>query len=120
MSKLPNFVDFNKNRQDLLKIRTKADETILFSKEEAKEALVRYIKEELDFFADEISLERKQELEARLMFKFKQIETSMIKHVNDKINSLTERIVSLTTDKIIEREVNKRVDIRLKEIKDSL
>ena len=103
-----------------MKIKTASDETVLLSSGEVKEILTKYLNDELDFFADGITKETKSALMERVNFRLRQIENCLIRHVDDKINSITEKIVSLSTNRIIEEEINRRVEVRLKKIKDSL
>jgi hypothetical protein len=120
MGKISNIGVFNSERQELLKIKTFNEDTILFTKEEAKAALVSYIEEELDLFASGINQNRKKELQTRLDFKLNQLENLLVGLINERIDKITERIVSLTINRVIDEEVNKRVELKLKKLKDNL
>ncbi len=120
MALLPNISAYNNERKELVKFKTLNDEIILLSRGEAIEALVKYISEELDLFTNDLGICAKKELKANLVVKIKEIENAMIKHVDDKINKITERIVAEALDKRIDEEVDKRVEEKLKKIKDSL
>ena len=123
MTKIPNLNDYNSPlnaRREMLKVKNLNDEILLFSKEEAREALNSYIHDELAFYSDELTKQRKIDLESRINFKLKQIENAMVNHIDDKVNKITERIIELTTTRIFEEEVEKRLELRLKKIKDSL
>ena len=47
-------------------------------------------------------------------------EKSLTKHIDDKINIITENIISSSTKRIINDEVNKRVEEKLQRIKELL
>ena len=120
MAALPNLNSFNNERKELVKIRNLSNEIILFTKDEARDALLRYIADELDFFTNKLGANVKIELKESLKSKLESIENAMVRHIDDKINKITEKIVSLAIDRKIEEEVTKRLDARLKKIKDSL
>ena len=114
---LPNFVKFNQDRQELMKIKTINEEVVLFTKEEARNALIKYIDEELDFFASGISRQRKIELEEEINSKLGQMEIGLLRHIDDKIEKITERILEATINRKINEEVEKRLEEKLKKIK---
>jgi len=120
MAALPNLNSYNNDRKELMKIRTANDETILFTKSEAREALVKYITDELDMFANDLGTNVKTELGTRIMFKLTTFEHEMVRHIDNKFDTITEKIVDLILNRKIEEEVNKRVEQKLKKIKDSL
>jgi hypothetical protein len=120
MASIRNLSDFNRNRQELLKIKTVNDEVILFTKTEAREALVKYIDEELDLFNNGIAKETKDKLQERVNFQLKQIENSLMRYLDDKMNKITETIVINSTSRVIEEEVNRRLNIKIEEIKKRL
>jgi len=120
MARISDLLTYNSNKFDNMKIKTASDETVLLSSSEVKEILTKYLNDELDFFAKGITKETKSALTERVNFRLKQIESSLVRHVDDKINGITEKIVSLSTNRVIEEEVNRRVEARLKKIKDSL
>lgn len=120
MGKIPNVNEYNFNRQELLKIKNKSDETILFTKEEAKEALISYITDELELFSSRITTNTKVELQQRVDFKLRLMENELVRLINDKVDKITERVVTLITTRVIDEEVNKQLEEKLKKIKDSL
>lgn len=109
--------DYNSGRYEALKIKTANDETVLLSSDDLKAVMVSYLKDELNFFADGIAKEDKLKIQERVNFKLKQIETSMIKHIDDKINGITETIISNCTTRIIDGEVNRRVEEKIDKLK---
>jgi len=120
MARLANLETFNNNRKDLMKIKNASDEAILMTAEDLKAVMIDYLKTEMDFFADGITKQDKVKLQERLDFKLKQIETGMLRHIDDKLNGITEKIVSNFTNRIIEAEVERRVEAKLQKIKNSL
>jgi len=120
MGRLPNIGVYNSDRQELMKIKTINDEVILFTKEEAKTALVAYIDEELDLFATKISENKRDELQNRINFKLKQMENALVNLINERIDKITERVVELTINRVVNEEVNKRLELKIQKLKDSL
>lgn len=121
MAKITNIVGFNADRllenNERIKIKNVNDETILMTADDLKAVMVSYLREEMDFFANGISKQDKIKLQERLNFKLKQFEIAMIRHIDDKLNDITEKIVSTCTDRIINEEVEKRVEEKLNKIK---
>jgi hypothetical protein len=120
MAKLPSVNIFNEERIKALKINTAADEAMLLTVDETREYLRSFISDELNFFAEDVSRERRLEVEERLNFKLKQIESSMIRHIDEKINKITERIVELSISRVIEQEVETRLNRKLDKIRKTL
>lgn len=120
MASIPNVFDFNKSRQELMKIKTISDSVVLFTKEEAKAALITYISEELDLFATGLSENHKLELQTRLEFKLIQMENALVNLINERIDKITEKIVELTINRVVNEEVDKRLEDKIKKLKDSL
>ncbi len=120
MARISNLSDYNDYRKDYMKIKTVNDETVLMTADDLKAVMVDYLKTEMNFFADGITKQDKIKLQERLDFKLKQIETGMMRHIDDKINGITEKIVSNLTNRVIENEVGRRLDERIKKLKDLL
>lgn len=120
MGAIPNIGLYNRERQDLMKIKTINDEVILFTKEEAKTALVTYIDEELELFVTKISENKKIELQTLINFKLKQMENALVNLINERIDKITERVVELTINRVVNEEVNKRLELKIQKLKDSL
>jgi hypothetical protein len=120
MARLPSVNVFNEERVKAIKIKTLVDDAMIMTVDETKELLRGFIKDELDFFAQEVSKQRKLELEERLNFKLKQFENSIVRHIDDKLDKITERIIELTLNRTIENEVEKRLNKKLEKLKNSL
>jgi hypothetical protein len=138
MGRIVNLGEWNAERKKtniedstVIRVQKTIDESIVFTAEELRETLKNMLTEELNMLAHDHTIQRKMELEGRINFKLKQIENSLINLVNERENSLinlvnervdkiTERIVTLTISRIVEEEVNKRLEIKLNKLKDSL
>lgn len=121
MAHISHLEEFNNNRKhELIKVKNINNEIILFSKEEALEALIKYISDDLNFLGNRIAFDKKNELDNKVALKLNSIEKSLLKHIDDKMNKISEKIISSTISRVIEEEVEKRVDIKLKKIKDAL
>mgnify|MGYP003520193608 CR=1 FL=1 len=75
---------------------------------------------ELNLYADNTVKDNKIRLEERINFRMKQFENGLTRHVDDKINKITETILTKTVNRIIDEEVNRRVEERLEKIKKGL
>jgi hypothetical protein len=120
MAHIPNIGVVNTERQKAIKLQTSIDESIVFTHAELRETLRGILDDELNISAQNLAFEKKFELESRLNFKLKQLENSLVNLINERIDKITERIVTLTINRVIEEEVTKRLDDRLKQIKDKL
>ena len=120
MARLPNLSIYNDERLRSIKIQTAADEAMVLTFDETKELLRGFINDELNFFADDVSKQRRLEMEERINFRLRQIENSMVSHISDKIDKITERIVELSINRIIEEEVESRLNKKLEKIKKEL
>lgn len=114
MSTIPNLTNYNKHKQNLVKIQTANEEALLCSKEEIKSILIKHIYDEIDLFGNTNISVFKSKLEERLNFKIKQIEISMVNHINEKIDKVTEKIIDIITNRNLEKETEKRVDVKIK------
>ena len=103
-----------------ISFENKKGDIMVFTPTEAKEVLRDYINEELNLYGEKIVRDWKNKLEERINFKIKQFEIGLIEHIDNKINNMTERIVSQTTNRMIEAEVERRLEEKLKKLKDLL
>lgn len=120
MARIPNINIINEDKLRVLNIARSNEESMILTVDEVKEVLRGFINDELNYFADDISKQRKLNLEERINFKMKQLENSMVRHIDDKINKITERIVELSLNRTIEEEVEKRLNKKLEKLKKSL
>lgn len=105
---------------DALKFENKNGDVIVFTLKEAKEVLQNYLHEELELFADEVAKNNRSKISERVEFKIKQIERGLLEHIDFKFLKIEEKIINATIDRMIEEEVQKRLEIKLKQIKDLL
>ncbi len=116
MASIPKLNDYNTNRKDLMKIKTFEDEIILFTKAEARDALIQYIDEELDFFTEGISKHRTDEIVKGVNERLDKFERSLKGHIDDKINSISEKIIEVSTTNMIEQRVNERLREKIQQL----
>lgn len=120
MARINDLMGYNSGRYEPFSLKNGSDETILLTSEELKSMMLEFLTTEMDFFSDEIYKKDKTKLLERLNFKLKHLENEMIRHIDDKINGITEKIVLNMTNRIVEEEVKRRVDEKLNKIKNLL
>ena len=120
MASIPRLNDFNTDRKDLMKIKTIEDEIILFTKTEAREALIEYIDEELDLISHGVTQRRVNNIIEDVDRRLRSFEMKLENHISDKINAITESIISNATTNIVEQRVNERLNEKLQKIKEQL
>lgn len=106
MARLPSLEEFNLERQDLLKIKTADENTVLVSKSELREVLIDYIDKELDLISSGVTRRRVDEIIEDVDRRLNRFEKTLEKHIDDKINQLTERVIEKATTNMIEEKVN--------------
>jgi flagellar biosynthesis/type III secretory pathway protein FliH len=116
MARLPSLEDFNLERQDLLKIKTTNDNTVLMSKAELREVLIDYIDKELDLISSGVTRRRVNEIIEDVDKRLNKFEITLEKHINDKINEITERVIEKSTTNLIEERVNHRLMEKIKSL----
>lgn len=94
----------------------KDGDKIVITPLELKEHISEYITNEINLYADESVIEYREKLQRRLDVQMSNIEC----HINDKINKMTEDIISTTTNRLIQEEVNRRVDEKLRKIRKAI
>lgn len=99
-----------------LKIENKNGDNIVITPLELKEHISKFLTDEINLYADESVIEYREKLQRRLDVQMSNIEC----HINDKINKMTEDIISTTTSRLINEEVNRRVDEKLRKIKKAI
>lgn len=120
MASIPKLNDFNTDRKDLMKIKTIEDDIILFTKAEARDALIEYIDEELDFISHGVTQRRVNNIIEDVDRRLRSFEMKLENHISDKINAITERIISNATSRIVEERVNEKLNEKLKKLKTML
>lgn len=129
MARIYNLSDYNDSRrrqaeisvdEDTISFENKKGDLIVVKPKEIKEVIKDYFNEELELYTDEVIMNSKFEVVTNVSKKMEIFERRMEQHINDKIDSLTERIMEAILSRVIEDEVTKRVDEKLKQIKDML
>ena len=99
-----------------LQFENKNGDNIVITPIELKEHITEFLSNEVNLYADETIREYREQLKRRLDVQMSSIEA----HLNDKINKITQDIISTTTSRLINEEVNKRVDEKLKKIRKAI
>ena len=129
MARIFNLSDYNNNRriagevnidEDTVSFENKKGDLIVVKPKEIKEVIREYFNEELELYTDDVIMNSKFEVVTNVSKKMDIFERRMEQHINDKIDSLTEKIMENILSRVIEDEVTKRVDKKLKQIKDAL
>lgn len=75
------------------------------SPNEIKDVLKEYLKDELGSLADKVVENKRIDLEKDIELKFKTMENMLKKHIDDKINKITEEVLSLTIKSKIKNKI---------------
>ena len=98
------------------KFENKNGDNIVITPQELREHISDFLTNEVNLYADETIREYREQLKRRLDVQMSNLEN----HINDKINKITEAIISSTTSRVIEEEVNRRVDEKLRKIRKAI
>lgn len=104
------------NDYNTLQFENKNGDNIVITPLELKEHISDFLTREINLYADESVIEYREKLQRRLDVQMSNIEC----HINDKINKITEDIISTTTSRLINEEVNRRVDEKLRKIRKAI
>lgn len=104
------------NDYNTLRFENKNGDKIVITPLELKEHISDFLTREINLYADESVIEYREKLQRRLDVQMSNIEC----HINDKINKITEDIISTTTSRLINEEVNRRVDEKLRKIRKAI
>jgi len=99
-----------------LKFENKHGDNIVITPNELKEHITEFLSKEVNLYGVETVRRYREQLERKLEVEMSNIEG----HINDKINKMTEDIIAATTSRIINEEVNRRVDEKLRKIKKAI
>ena len=99
---------------DVIKIENKSGDIAVFTPKEVRTILQEYIIQELEFFSDEVVRKNRSKVTERIDFKLKQLENSLVQHIDAKFLKIEEKIIEDIIDRKIEEEVTKRLEIKLK------
>lgn len=129
MGKIININDWNADRKKLselhvdenvLSFENKHGELVVIKPSEVKKVIKDYIIDELDLFADDEVVNLKVNVVTNVSTRLEQFEQRMEQHINEKIDALTEKIIQKILGRVVEDEVNKLLDEKLKKIKEML
>ena len=119
MARISDIQKYNQGRKDLtrdnadfetLKFENENGDVMVIKPQEVREVLHDFIDSEIGFLGDAM----KTQIKERLEFKIKQVERTLIEHLDDKINKIAESILEKTIDRIAEEEINRRVLEKIK------
>jgi hypothetical protein len=129
MGKLINLQDWNADRkklsdlhvdEDVLSFENKHGDLVVIKPNEVKKVIKEYVVDELDLFADDEIVNLKFKVVSNVSARLEEFEERMLLHINEKIDALTEKIIQKILGRVVEDEVNKLVDEKLKQIKEML
>ena len=98
------------------KFENKHGDNIVITPTELKEYIFEFLTKEVNLYGVETVRRYREQLERKLEVEMSNIEG----HINDKINKMTEDIIAATTSRIINEEVNRRVDEKLRKIRKAI
>jgi hypothetical protein len=133
MAKIINLEDYNTNRSNnkithintdftltgypkTFRFENKDGDDIVITPLELKNYVSEFLTREINLYANETVKKYRNQLERNLDVQMSNIEG----HINDKIIKMTEEIISTTTSRLINEEVNRRVDEKMKKIRKAI
>ena len=108
--------EHNSGIANTFKFENKNGDDIIITPIELKEHISEFLTREVNLYADETIKGYREQLERRLDVQMSNIES----HMNDKIIKMTQDIISTTTSRLINEEVNRRVDEKLRRIRKAI
>lgn len=120
MARISGLTSFNEDRQRLVNINKGKDDALLLTADEVKSIVKSFIKDELNYFAVDITKERTKELETLIIAKLGDIEGKLTTYVNNKVAIVAERIyqsvISSEFESLVKIAVTKKIEQIKKEI----
>jgi len=119
MARISDIQKYNKTRKEsvnekvdfeTLKFQNKKGDLMVVKPQEVRDVLHDFIDSEFSSLSNNM----KTQIKERLEFKIKQVEKTLIEHLDDKINKIVESILEKTIDRIAEEEINRRVLEKIK------
>ena len=125
MARIPKLTDYNNEKRsvsdgDVIKVLNKDGDTMLFTTFEARDILKTYMTQELSMFSIAQTQAHKVDLTHKFNAAFEMYNDEMNKLIVERITEVSENIIHQLVDYKIEEEVTKRVEAKLKKIKDQL
>lgn len=124
MARLPNVYDFNesirKKELESLSFNNKHGDKLVITPKELQHHLQEFILGEINSHNDETVRLNAEALERKIKVKLDQLEFQLLSYIENRVDTITERIVSGTIERVIEAKVNKRFNEKLQKLKESL
>lgn len=123
MARINDIERFNtriNTRRDFIQLNLDEHNTVIVEKNEIKDMILNFIEEDDLFFANGLTRETKNALSNRIETRLNRIEASLQQDLENKFNSIADKIVSASTTRIFNEEVNRRVDEKLQKLKELL
>lgn len=129
MGKIINLSEFNNYRkslseikidEDVLSFENKEGDLVVMRPSEAKDVIREFFVHELDLYLDDIVINYKMKANTDVTLKLEIFENRLNGFIEDKFNQISEKVIERVITRLVEVEVNKRVDEKLKKIKDRL
>ena len=129
MGKIINLSEFNNYRkslseikidEDVLSFQNKEGDLVVMRPSEAKEVIREFFINELDLYLDDIVVNYKMKANTDVTLKLETFENRLNGFIEDKFNQISEKVIESVITRLVAEEVNKRVDEKLKKIKDRL
>ena len=126
MGKIVNIQDFNNYRkhlsevkldEDVLSFENKEGELVVMRPSEAKDVIREFFVHELDLYLDDVVINYKMKATTDISSKLETFQHRLESFLDDKFNQITEKVMERVITRLVEEEVNKRVDEKLKKIK---
>lgn len=126
MGKIINLSEFNNYRktlseikidEDVLSFENKEGELVVMRPSEAKDVIREFFINELDLYLDEIVVNYKMKANTDVTLKLETFENRLNGFIEDKFNQISEKVIERVITRLVEVEVNKRVDEKLKKNK---
>tara|TARA_R110000772_G_scaffold17946_3_gene50080 strand:+ start:196057 stop:196548 length:492 start_codon:yes stop_codon:yes gene_type:complete len=105
---------------EVIKIQNNDGDTVLLTPIEGREAVRRFIQEELDKQSITIGWDIRKSIESKVYDLFGGFQKEMSKFMDNKINQAAEKICEDILSSTIKQKIEAKVEERLKEIKDKL
>lgn len=103
---------------DFLTFENKKGEEIVITPKELREELHKFIDQELLSQTQGDIERRKEYLKREVDKQLNQFETSLKRHVEDKLNSITEKVIESVLERVFEDKVKQEVKRRLNKLLD--
>lgn len=112
-----DFVDYNYDNGSVKFTNSYGDDIVIKPKE-LKEELHKFIDQELLSQTQDEIQNKKEYLKKEIDKKLNDFESSLYKHIEDKINKITEKVIESTLNRVFEDKVKEEVKRRLKKLLD--